>query len=108
MNITDINLIYERIICKCHNCERGDIEEADAIIMDSLYGTFCDVFNKPLDKKKEQLYMSKCDEMAKILSESIDKLEIDADKKQSLKSQLKQADYFTIVFVLGELKSLLY
>ena len=100
MNSQDLNLIYERVICQCYNCKRGDIDEADAMIMDSLLGAFCDSFNTQNPRKLND-YQNRCRDMSDILSKAIDESKMSQSEK--LKSLLKDADIFGIIFVLGQM-----
>lgn len=105
MELTELNLVYEHVICKCYNCERGEREGAEAMHMDNLYGAYVDFL---LDNSKEQKYQDRCKKISEYISKAIDKSALSSKKKEYLKILLEDANYHTIVFVLGELYALLF
>ena len=101
MNIENLNLVYQQVISQAIPLPiSGDVEAVD---IKQLHTSFCEQkggFSKW--QHKEQ-----CKVVAQKLSDAIDASALASDKKVVLKSQLEAADFITIVFVLGELKTLL-
>lgn len=105
MELTELNLVYEQVICRCYNCERGDKEGAEAMHMDNLYGAYVDFLQ---NNSKEKKYQDRCKQMSVYLSKAIYASKLSSEKKEDLMLLLKNANYHTIVFVLGELHALLF
>lgn len=107
MIFDDIFMHYELFIRACYNnCERRAIKAADADVMrDYLYWAFCDSFqNEDIDKK--QIYNQRCKEVAQYLIDAIGKSLFPQEIKEDLIGHLKDANFFIIIYVLGEINSL--
>ncbi len=106
MNLDDIFMHYEQFIRACYNnCERNAIKDADADVMRDLYGAFCDSFQN-CNLEKEQIYNHNCNMVAKFLIDAIKKSSFPQNIRDGLIDDLKDASFFTIIYVLGEIDSL--
>ncbi len=106
MIFDDIFMHYELFIRACNNhCERRAIEAADAEVMRNLFGAFCDSFQN-CNLEKKQIYNHNCNKVAKFLIDAVKKSLFPQNIKDGLIDDLKDANFFTIIYVLGEIDSL--
>ena len=101
MNIENLNLVYQQIVNQSNVIPAT--ENTDAVDIKQLYSSY---YKKKGGFSKWR-HKELCKDIAQKLSDAIDTSALASDKKVVLKSQLEAADFITIVFVLGELKTLL-
>ncbi len=87
--------------------EYGTIEDY-ARIWDDLYNSFCKVYGHDKDSIGKQEYERKCKEVAQHLVKAIETSSLSEDIKDILKNDLRDVDYFTLIYVLGKINALLY
>ncbi len=108
MSYMDMKSNFGTIFYTIYKSKEYDTIEDYARIWDDLCKSFCDAFEHDEDSIEKQEYERKCKEVALHLVKAIEVSSLSEDIKNELKNDLKDVDYFTLIYVLGKINALLY
>lgn len=108
MSYMDMKSNFGTIFYTIYKSKEYDTIEDYARIWDDLYKSFCDVFGEEANPLKKHEYDRKCKEVAQHLVKAIETSSLSENIKDILKNDLRDVDYFTLIYVLGKINALLY